>query len=221
MQVFKALIGRTCPVGPRPLCPADGGEVLQRGNSMRIPIVCLFFAVCASWVHATTHQASIDVSFPDELAGLSFVGRKEFPQKELGSNLAYEGGGFRGSVFIYTGGLRSIPDGIESEKIQKHFAQVIDEVKQMASLGKVRAVSFTDSVSHRTAFKGCGPQFLWRGYEMVFNEGFTLSSYTYLTALNDNFVKLRISYRQDAPIDKRDVERFVLALRKVLGKCPA
>ncbi|MET0335774.1 MAG: hypothetical protein ABW190_16015 [Rhizobacter sp.] len=183
-------------------------------------LACLVLSVSCVLAQAAVHEKSIDASFPDELAGLTFVGRKEFPQKELGVNLAYEQGLLRGSVFIYTAGLRSIPDGADNDKVRKHFDQVIGEVKQMETLGKVRAISFKDDRSQVTTLAGCGPQFLWREYEMTLSEDLKLVSYTYLTGVRDHFVKLRISHKNGAPHGKKDVDRFVSQLRKVIGKCP-
>jgi hypothetical protein len=188
---------------------------------MRSFIVGLILALSALVGHAAPYEKSIDVAFPDELGGLSFVGRHEFPIKELGVNLAYERDLLRGSVFIYDANVRSIPDGIDNEVVRKHFATVIDEVKQLQTLGKVAAVNFVDPGPRTSRFPGCGPQFLSREYRMVLQEGLTLASFTYLTAVRGQFVKLRISYKLGSPHDSKDVEHFVVELRKLLGQCPA
>jgi hypothetical protein len=186
---------------------------------MRKLVACLLLSVASALAHGASHEKSIDVLFPDEIAGLAFVGRKEFPQKELGVNLAYEQGLLRGSIFIYTGGLSAIPDGANNDKVRKHFEQVIGEVKQLETLGKVKAISFKDDRAQVTTPTGCGPQFLWREYEMTISEELKLVSYTYLAGVRDNFVKLRISYKTGSPHGKQDVERFVAQLRRIVGKC--
>jgi hypothetical protein len=153
------------------------------------------------------------------VAGLAFAGRNEFPQKELGVNIAYQRSGpVRGSVYVYNGGLKSIPSGTEAPIVRKHFAQVIGEVKQMETMGKARAVTLSATGEQTTSYPGCGPQFIWRAYEMELSEG-TLTSYTYLTALKNNFVKLRVSYRKGDTQGSQTAEQFVEQIRRVLGGC--
>ena len=54
---------------------------------------------------------------------------------------------------------------------------------------------------------------------MELGEGMRLVSSTYLTAMKNNFVKLRISYRKGDTQGGQDAERFVQQIRKVLGNC--
>lgn len=125
----------------------------------------------------------------------------------------------RGSVFIYKAGLSSVPSGTETPVVRKHFAQVIAELKQMESLGKLRSVTFSGSGEQTTSYQGCGPQFVWRQYEMEFPNGATLTSYTYLTGLNSSFVKLRVSHKTGDNEAKQQAEQFVRGIRTVLGNC--
>lgn len=178
----------------------------------------IFFWAVAS--HAATYDGAIGVSFPDEIGGLPFVGKQGFPEKELGISLTYERALLRGSVFIYDGGLRSLPPGTESEVVRRHFAQVIGEVKQMESSGQYRAVTYVGPEVTTTSYPGCGPQFLAREFVMVTRDGVTRPSFAYLTVLNGNFVKVRVSYLATGNHTRQEVERFVMQLRKVLGKCP-
>lgn len=178
----------------------------------------LFFAFIG---HAATYDGAIGVSFPDEIGGLPFVGKQGFPEKELGVSLTYERALLRGSVFIYNGGLRSLPPGTESEVVRTHFAQVIGDVKQMESAGQYRAVNLVGPEVQTTSYPGCGPQFLAREFVMVTRDGVIRPSFAYLTVLNGNFVKVRVSYLETGNHTRQEVERFVMQLRKVLGRCPA
>lgn len=175
----------------------------------------------ANLAAAATRESSIDVSFPDEIAGFTLDSRHEFPQQALGVNLAYlKAGPVRGSIFIYNAGLSSIPSGTEAPVIRKHFAQVISEVKQMEKIGKARSVNLSVGSEQTSNFSGCGPQFIWQTYEIDLAEGAgLLSSYTYLTAMKNNFVKLRISFPKGASQSQRDAEQFVQQIRKTLGSC--
>ncbi|WP_431264043.1 hypothetical protein ACQ859_30020 [Roseateles chitinivorans] len=186
---------------------------------MRSTLPVLILAVAVTATHATTFEPALGVTLPDEVAGLSFAGKKEFPQKELGVNYAWQRNGpTRGSVFIYTAGAKAIPDGTEAPIVRRHFDQVIGEVQQMATIGRARSVTLSGSSEQVTHYSGCGPQFIWRGYEIVLDEG-SLTSYTYVTGLKNNFVKLRISHLKGDAQAAKDTERFVQEIRKVLGGC--
>ncbi|MFZ6734469.1 hypothetical protein ACO0LG_21235 [Undibacterium sp. Ji42W] len=168
---------------------------------------------------ASVYENSINVTFPDKVATLTFSEKKEFPKKELGVNIRYQSSGpVIGSIYIYNAGLGQIPTGVGSPIVHKHFAQVIDEVKQLAAMGQVKAVNMAVGGSTISSLKGCGPQFMWRAYELDMGDK-VLSSYTYLTGLNNNFVKLRMSHLKTDVQGKRDVEQFVEGIRKVLGNC--
>lgn len=181
----------------------------------------LFATLCmtVASANAETYERSIDVTFPNQVAGLEFAGRKEFPQKELGVNIGYQRTGpMRGAIFIYSGGLSSIPSGTDGTIVKKHFEEVIREVKQLESQGRVRAVNLSKVGEQVTTYPGCGPQFIWRTYEMDLGEE-VATAYTYLTAMKNNFVKLRITFRKDLPNGERDAAQFVQQMRKLLGAC--
>ncbi|MFZ6743870.1 hypothetical protein ACO0LC_11630 [Undibacterium sp. JH2W] len=167
---------------------------------------------------ASVHENSVNITFPDKVATLTFSEKKEFPKKELGVNIRYLGSGpVVGSIYIYNSGLSQIPTGVGSPIIHQHFIQVINEVKQLATTGQVKAVNLAGG-STISNFKGCGPQFMWRAYELDMGDK-VLSSYTYLTGLNNNFVKLRLSHLKGDTQGKRELEQFVEELRKLLGNC--
>ncbi|MGM9485515.1 hypothetical protein ACS5PN_30280 [Roseateles sp. NT4] len=176
-------------------------------------------AVLALSANAATHEASIAVDFPDEVAGLAFAGRTEFPRKELGVNIGYQRSGLaRGSVYIYNGGVKTIPTGAEAPAVRQHFAEVIQEVQQLQAAGKAR-ISLHGSAAQTTTYAGCGPQFLWRGYDMELEDGTALTSYTYLTGLKNQYVKLRVSHQRGDDQGAKAAERFVQEIRKVVGGC--
>jgi len=169
--------------------------------------------------HAATYESSIEVSFPDEVAGLTFSGREEFPQQDIGVHIGYEGSGLvQGSLYIYNAGLNTIPAGTAAPIVRQHFAQVIEDAKQLKLAGKVRTVRLSEAGDQVTNYADCGPQFLWRAYEIELPEG-AIASYTYLTAMKNRFVKLRITHPKDDAQGPRDAERFVQQIRKILGGC--
>lgn len=186
---------------------------------MRSLILALTLLCLSPFASAAVQEDAIGVSFPNEVDGFVFSKKEVFPQKGLGVAIRYLGSGpVQATVYIYTGGLSSIPDGPESAKVQKHFAQVIDEVKMMETLGHASKVTVTPTPGQTTSLPGCGPQFVWKAYEMDL-DGSLLTSYTYLTAVKDNFVKLRITYKQSDAAGKSSADRFIAGIRKVLGNC--
>lgn len=189
---------------------------------MRRFLLLLSLSVMPLVAAAARFEESVGLQFPDQLGKLQFTARNEFPTNELGVSLAYErpAGFLRGAVYIYTGGLRRIPADIDAPVVRKHFDQVIGEVKQMETLGKVRSVKLSGDAATVTRAGGCGPQFIRRGYEIDLDGRNMVKSLTYLTAVNDHFIKLRITHRNESEHDQQDIDEFVDALRKVLGRCP-
>ncbi len=186
---------------------------------IRLMLLPLLLAALAASAEAATYEAAIDVSFPDEVAGLAFAGRTEFPRKELGVNIGYQRSGLaRGSVYIYNGGAKTIPTGVQAPALRQHFAQVIQEVQQLQAAGKAR-ISLHAGAEQTTAYAGCGPQFIWRGYDMELEDGTALTSYTYLTGLKNQYVKLRVSHQRGDAQGAKVAERFVQEIRKVVGGC--
>ncbi|MES2944858.1 MAG: hypothetical protein V4772_18480 [Pseudomonadota bacterium] len=188
---------------------------------MKTLILAALISCLSGLAFCAEYDQSIEVQFPDKIGNLRFKSKNEFPQKGLGVSYGYERPRIfvRGAVFIYTGGLTSIPAGAESAVVQKHFDQVIRDVKSLEALGQAKAVTLSPEPTQITKYPGCGPQFLWRSYMMDLDGQTTLKAYTYLTAINGNFVKLRITLNAETPQDQRDADLFVSEVRKVLGRC--
>lgn len=188
---------------------------------MRSLIVSLALLCLSPLAAAAVFEDALGVSFPDKVGGLRLDGRETFPQKALGSATRYRNEGrLLASTYVYTGGLSNIPEGTDSSAVRQHFAQVIDEVKQMEAAGHARRVTIPPAPGQVTQLPGCGPQFIWRTFEMDL-DGNQLVSNTYLTVVRNNFVKLRISYpKADAADGRQSADRFIEGIRKVVGRCP-
>jgi hypothetical protein len=184
------------------------------------PLILLLALLCLSpFASAAAYEDAIGVTFPDEVGGFQFKRRETFSQKALGAATGYlHAGPVQGTVYVYTGGLSSIPEGTDSAIVRKHFAQVIGEVKQMEAPGLASKVSVPPTPDQTTSLAGCGPQFIWKGYDMEL-DGARLASYTYLTVVRNNFVKLRISYLKSNPAGRANADRFIDGIRKVIGRC--
>lgn len=183
--------------------------------------VLLCSVMLAGTAGAVEHDDAIDVTFPDKLGGLTLQGRQTFGQKALGASYGYQNdwGSLRVGVYVYNGGLSRIPDNLDAAVVRRHFEQVIGEAKALQTMGKVRAVELTDPAPQVTELPGCGPQFVHQGFTMDMGEDRQVKSATWLTVVHDNFVKLRVSYRSNAPEEAAHAERFIGELRRTLGHC--
>ncbi|MFZ6778238.1 hypothetical protein ACO0LD_15505 [Undibacterium sp. Ji83W] len=177
----------------------------------------LFF--CVGSVSAEVHNDAINISFPDQLAGFKFAETSSFPVKELGNYIAYKRSDpVLASIYIYTAGISPIPASIDTPVVKQHFSQIIAEAKGMENSGQARSVNLTTGFQQNTHYFSCGPQFIWREFEFENATGAN-TSYTYLTTMKNNFVKLRITHRKGDAQARSEVETFVGEIRKLLGKC--
>ena len=189
---------------------------------MRKFLVTLAFCCVAatSMAQADTYEASIGVSFPSEIAGLTLQERKEFPQEALGVAIVYTGSDSRtrGTMYIYDAGLAPVPADIDAPVVRRHFEQVIADLKARYGTGKVRMTQAPGKIERTTAFAGCGPQWIVREFEIDLPEG-TLASASYLTAMKNNFVQLRVSYMKGEAQGPQKAQKFVQQVRQLLGGC--
>ena len=187
---------------------------------MRHRLAALLLCCLATVGQAATVEPAIGITFPDNIAGLPMAKREVFPQKELGVVLAYERdtSPLRAALYIYTAGARSIPADLNAPLVRNHFEQVMGDLKAWEGKATVRVKQGPGAGPVVTTFPGCGPQFLLREFEIDLPEG-TLASATYLTVMNNNFVKLRLSHLKSDKQSAQDAPRFVAQLRKLLGAC--
>ena len=183
--------------GSRAICIAFGLAVAAWGG-----------AACAAGVR----EDAIAIDFPERLGELTLKGRTQFPQAAEGAVIAYEGNDVRGAVYVYTAGLATIGNGVGDPVIHRHFQETVTALQTAAkSAGKVTPVR----ASTISAFKDCGPQFLWRADEISMG-GNALVTRTYLTGYKNHFVKLRVTHPRASAAAAED---FVLQVRRLLGRC--
>jgi hypothetical protein len=187
---------------------------LDRAREYRIAVWLAGALLCGSASAAGVREEAIGLDFPDRLGGLTLKGRTQFPQKGEGAVIAYEGN-LRGAIYVYTAGLSSIPDGVGSPAISKHFNETAMALQRAAAQGPADAKVTQVKGSTVSGFKGCGPQFIWRS-DRISMGGQAMISRTYVTGYKNNFVKLRVTHPQGGD---KDAEQFVEDVRRLLGKC--
>ncbi|SMC27952.1 hypothetical protein SAMN02745857_03049 [Andreprevotia lacus DSM 23236] len=162
---------------------------------------------------------ALDIQIPVQLGAMHFVEREQFEEAGMGESLSFAGPArVHVNVYVYDDGFNNIPDGTQNAAVREQFATVIEQARQ-ALKQYADAARFPNS-TQTSHFAGCGPQFLWQQFEFDL-KGQHNTSYTYLTGLHGQFVKLRISHPAQESEAPRQVEVFLQQLRKALGRCAA
>jgi hypothetical protein len=138
---------------------------------MKKLLAAVLLGVMSLLAHGATHDDALGVEFPDRIGKLLFQQRTAFPQKALGVSYAYGlPGGWHANVYIYTAGLSRIPDSLDAPVVRQHFEQVIAEVKSLETSGQLKSVVMSGP-AQITNHADCGPQFIWRGFDMNVDRG--------------------------------------------------
>jgi hypothetical protein len=167
---------------------------------------------------AGVREDDIGVTFPDRLGGLVLESRKTFADKALGDAVSYTAEGIIGSIYVYDDGLAAIPDDLDSAVLRHEFDDVMRAVAA-SSRDDPRWVAHLPAAGmQKTAWAGCGPQFLWEPYGLDAGAR-RLNSAAYLTAVRGRFVKLRLSYERGDTAAMAKSADFLAQVRAVLGGC--
>jgi hypothetical protein len=188
---------------------------LNRAIVLRIAAVFAGALACGSLFAAGVREQAVGLDFPDRLGAFTLKGRTQFPQARDGAVIAYEGTDGRGAVYVYDAGVGSIPAGVGSPIIHKHFQETVSALQRASTEGSVKAKVTPVKGSTISAFPGCGPQFMWRS-DAIEVGGQSVISRTYLTGYNNRFVKLRVTHARG---NEAPAEQFVQDVRRLLGKC--
>jgi hypothetical protein len=164
-------------------------------------------------IGAGVREDAIGIDFPERLGEFALKGRTQFPQAADGATIAYESKDVRGAVYVYTGGIASIPTGVGDPVIHRHFQQTVAALQQAARESSTTLKQVRGSTISR--FDGCGPQFMWRADEISMG-GNAMVSRTYLAGFKNHFVKLRVTHARGNDSQPED---FVHRMRRILGSC--
>ena len=72
--------------------------------------------------------------FPKWLGRYMMEDGQQAPRIELGHMLRYSRGGFIGSVYVYDGGRRPIPDGVRNPVVQDEFDRAQQDIFKVARM---------------------------------------------------------------------------------------
>lgn len=189
---------------------------------MNINILGVLLCSVGLSAHAAVYEPRLQIQFPDQIAQLALTQQHEYPTPELGVSLGYQGA-VQATVYIYNAGLASIPSDIHAPVVRQQIAQAGQDIRVMHQRGATRQLQAVDAQPVVVNHVGCGTTFLRQQFSFaIAQEGAPLlSSSVYLTALNNHFVKLRISYPQSDQSARAQSDEFVRQIGRVLAKCDA
>jgi hypothetical protein len=167
----------------------------------RTAYICLLVALAATAGAAraeTFRDGATGLLFTDRLAGLSMVGVTDYEKERpgLGVGVGYNGPGITLTIYLYTLGMKSIPESPDSEVFRKHFDQCMGDIITAGQRGLYADVkklsedrfSLGSGQAERTGL--CGAfSFMQQGTARL--------SKVYLFVYKNNFLKIRYSYNRD------------------------
>jgi hypothetical protein len=165
---------------------------------------------------------STGISFPVLLGEMKRgeVTNFEENQRGLGLGVSYSATNVAvADVFVYDLGLKTIPDDLRSKQVLSHFSQVKGDIgRTYQSVQQLSEnVSSTARAGSDSMFRALSAHFSY----IHPNDGGERRSYIYLTVYNDNFVKVRFSYRKENETEARKLlPTFLNDLGRLLVKKP-
>ncbi len=168
-------------------------------------IVCA--AVAAPFVDERT-----ELVFPDECGGWTKTNERVYEEKELGVSIGYTNAQQKTlTAYVYTGGVKGIPTGGESELMLQLTTQTAAELKQVWQErgGEVEEILPSAVIREEPSGRGLATIVAHR---VVLN-GQVLITISGLTGYRDSILKVRYTYSR-SPLDEgiADLRGFVVGL---------
>lgn len=159
------------------------------------------------------HHPPTGIVFPQRLATLQKapeVTDYEMKSPGLGVSIGYGEPGIKVTIYLYTLGMDSIPDNLQSPILSKHFKDATEAILQIEEIGHYSNVkklsegaaqwdaSQTDTTSLHAVFS-----YTERGRECL--------SHLYLMGFRNHFLKVRFTYLKSYQKPAEEVQRQFLA----------
>jgi hypothetical protein len=161
----------------------------------------------------------VGIKFPETLAGMVLVEVTDYEKQTpgLGVGVSYRAEKQKADLYIYNGGLKHLPDGIDSVEVQQHFKQIIGDIVEMEKQGhyqNVKIVSFGDKTEIGIQpFLHAEVRFTQQTEDRI--------SHVYLTVLKNRFLKIRFTYfASEDESGKRTLEALLKSLGTALAPRP-
>lgn len=137
--------------------------------------------------------------FPDPVNTLKLVRATDYEPlyAGLGTGISYRTGTMRADIFLYDLGQGPVPDGISSEVVSNEFDQAFGDIYALEKQGTYRNISVV--IKKEKARVGDHLR-CFHGVLTYEQNNINLISHLYLTGHRGLFMKLRITYFQDAKV---------------------
>jgi len=151
--------------------------------------------------------------FPDAVNTMKLVKTTDYEPlyAGLGTGISYRTGTMRADIFLYDLQQGPVPGGSSSEIMNKEFDQALGDIYSLEKQGTYRNISVV--VKKETVPVGGRLKFL-HGVLTYEQNNIKLISHLYLTGYGGLFMKLRITYFQDA---KAREEANLIAFLAMIG----
>ncbi len=193
-------------------------ESKTRCRRQRVAVLAvssLFFVQSIGTSAAQETNEGNDVDWPFELGGFIRGEVIDFEQQRpgLGVGVAYDSHAVHANVYVYSGGVVDLPEGIGSPLVRGHMQQVESEVLEYNE--------GTEILSPSAPGRGRCDAFLRTKFSMTHPQdpgGDGLRSYLYLGSFGGSFVKARVTFAEndDAAANDAAHERFAQALCELI-----
>ena len=166
-------------------------------------------------------DSTIGVHFPKDLGGIKYQERNTYDQPGLGYSIRYQDESLlKIDIYIYNKNLEEIGTGIESQTVKDEFEATLKIISYMEKQGAYKRVKVIDK---RTIQIG-QIEYYWARYEYQQAEseethylGDRISE-TYLTGVNNFFIKVRLTYKKiDNEKKKAIKDKFLIGLSDLLS----
>lgn len=120
------------------------------------------------------------------------TGRPYAEGDRAGEAIPYGADDAQATIYVTTVGNADFPDGGESEFVRVELERAMAAVREMEQMGRYQSVKFFDAEPERLGTDA--GNLIWaRGAFFTVSDGRPMISFTYITALRRNLIKLRIS----------------------------
>jgi hypothetical protein len=162
--------------------------------------------------------------FPVNLGPLKKKEVEKYKEPGLGVRIRYEGADLlKADVYVYRGGERNLPSGLESPAIKSQFQGLKDVMREMEKRGYYKdVVNEKDETTTLTARQGKTTSLLHTSFRLEQTARSNSSterrvSHAWLTVYQGHFVKIRFTYLESKKVaGEKALEGFLADLADVL-----
>lgn len=181
-------------------------------------LLCLILP-CILRAQEDYKSPELGITFPGKLAGMTLVKVTNYEEESpgLGVGLSYRSEKEKADIYIYNNRLTRIADGIGSAEIQQHFKDVAVEILEMEKRGHYRNVKIVVPLEKIQV----GSQPFLHAEVQFESQDIPRISHIYLSALNDNYFKIRYTYvASESEEGKKVLESLLKSLGPALSPRP-